>query len=311
VFGSGARTLVGVNEAGAGAIIGAILQEEAPHNTVAIMAGPGAAKSLGTLGFKVLRGPFTDTSVYCEAERFGPDRIVVGASLGMSVEKQLISLGRTRGIPIATVIDGHVNLWQRFAGERPAERWRWVPDEVFVLNEALRERLLGYGYPPDGLIALLTSTHRRGLLLQPNLVRRRYVRRQLGVAPSTVLVTLVHETGISDDSDWNWDNPDSVVNEHMRTLVDVAADLVDGERRAGLDVRLVVKAHPTDACVRIRDDFGHAQVESVIFVNDIDRYALVAESRVVIGVGSMLLHEAAHLNPACISLKLTREGCYP
>ena len=313
VFQRDLRAIIGVHEAGAGALIGALWrQEPLPRSSPMIFAGPGAAIAMRELSLKCREGPFNPEQIFTDLDEFDPKIVVTGASLGDSVERLLLSYARRRGIHTVSVVDGYVNLWQRFCGKQRSDSWAWLPDKVVVVNQEVRRRLLSHGCPPERVHSLsrhpLPSSEIVDLSVKG---RRNSIREELGLPQGCRFITLIHETGLAGHATWGWDNPLEVVREHIKVLVETLVQEVLRERAAGENLFLVVKEHPTDRCPDFCESTIDARGDAVRLVHKIDRHALVGESTAVFGVGSMLLHEAAQLCSYCVSLKLTPQGRYP
>src|SRR5690606_9675560 len=139
-------------------------------------------------------------------EHYQPDAVLVGLSVGFTIEKALIDAARRANIPVAAAVDHYWNLWQCFAGASPDQRSRYLPDTVFVPDEWCRRRLLNLGCPTPTIV-----TFRHPLLwteLEPaNSTLRETVRRRLGLSRETLIVLFVSEYGFADADVWQWDQP--------------------------------------------------------------------------------------------------------
>jgi hypothetical protein len=157
----GRRLLMGAREAGAGSLLAALARQWKPRDDSLALVSTVAAPYFADAGirFEIVSDAFRAADALDLLKRIKPDAVVVGASAGPSIEKLLIYAARDAGVPVTAFVDHYWNLWQRFADERTAERWRYRPDRIFVPAQSCVTRILDQGATP-GTVA---EFHHEGL----------------------------------------------------------------------------------------------------------------------------------------------------
>jgi hypothetical protein len=285
------RILVGAKEAGAGAFLAALLRDRGDLGKVAIFATREAAPYFEQVGFVV-----TEVASEGDAERarsafeeFAPDLVLVGASAGASHEKLLLLEARRRGIKVYSFVDHFWNLWQRFADEKTAARWTYLPDQIFVVNPLMRDRMVRGGCPTDRLQIIehpvLDQSVPRSSSPSPA-----ETFRELKVPESSRAILFVSEYVFPSSALWNWDQPrEEDIAGLLKTLLLSVQNLnAKGTRKTVI----LVKLHPQEPRSRwewLLQDFSPSLYR---VIQAYDKSRLIDAVDQVWGLNSMLLLEA-------------------
>jgi len=228
-----------------------------------------------------------------------PDMVLVGTSEDLqSLDRLLTVKAEALGIPVVSVLDYWCNYSQRFSGVSPEERFLYLPDIIFLMDEQAREDMLAERFPAERLF-VTGHPYLEGFLAQARPLQeeeRAGFRRSLGVPDDCCLITFASETfGWHHDSSYRFPllsgsrERTVVVLEH---LLKVLSEIVQEE-----DFRpfLLNKLHPKnkfDQFDWIKDLDLPFRVRSVMRV---DNNALIQSSSLVVGMTSMFLIEASML----------------
>ena len=288
----GGPVVVAAKEAGSGALLTALLAAQSQLPRIVALVEAPADRYFDKLGIEVERITRGASGVWAvDVERVlaavAPVRIIVGASAGATIEKELIDAGARHRIPVVAMVDHYWNLWQRFAGATPRDRWRYRPDVIYVPDDKCVARLKELECP----VADIRSFRHPHLAAAPDRRTpefRRAGRERLGLSQDDAVILFISEYVFADDEGWQWDQPtDSDIEESGQELAAIAADLSGG----GQSVRLLVRPHPSErrdweAIFAARG--GHAVID-----RSLDKPTLFSVADVAVGLNSMLLAEAA------------------
>jgi hypothetical protein len=291
LFGTG-PVVVAAKEAGAGALLAdAVSRIEHKPRIVVLVQAP-ADRYFAKLGIEIIavRGSGGAWSVDIDdlISSVAPAQIIVGASAGATIEKALIEAGRSRGIPVTAVVDHYWNLWQRFAGVTPGERWRHQPDAIFVPERWCRTRLIELGCPVSDIrVFRHPALEGEPVIRSPEL--RRSARTRLGWSPCDLGVLFVSEYGYDGQDEWDWEQPPDIDTEGLAAeLLTIVSDLT----AQGISARLLIRMHPAE-----RRDWNKILLDAPVGVATVDRTLdkaeFLAAADTAFGLNSMLLAEAA------------------
>lgn len=304
------RIVAGVKDAGAGAFLAKLLEDAHPGVIAHVFAHRAAAPALENLPVVVRVTDDVDVDAESLLKAFQPDFVLVGASIGWSVEKLLITVAKRMDVPVYAFIDNYMNTWQRFAHESTAQRWVYLPDRIYAISDEMTERLRSHGCPSN-LIALTTHPVLNSIAMLSPSVPVSLFKKQLGIEQAEIVLTLVLETGLPSSELWCWDNPENEVEPVIERILKILLDfaLVSEAKSPGRAV-VLIKHHPSDKKSFAEVLKGYqSSIYRTIF--NTDKLALLDASTGVFGIGSMLLFEAAaRARPAyCINFK--GKGGYP
>ncbi len=299
-FVNASRLVTGAREAGAGSLLAALLQtRESPAGVRALLEAPADRYFAGTgLDMVRLAGARRDELADVArsvVEQFRPERILVGASAGCSIEKALIVAGQGAGVPTAAVVDHYWNLWQRFAGDTPDDRWHFCPETIFVPDERCVQRLREHACPARHIIAFdhpLMGKPAADAILSGADARmaRRDVRARLGIESDTLLLVFVSETVFDDGAGWDWDQP--ALEQIFAAATGLARFAASLSGRGKGKVHLLLRPHPAED--HDWDSILPASVRPFVSIDThLDKRDVLGAADMVFGLNSMLLLEAA------------------
>lgn len=282
--------MLAAKEAGAGAVLADAVSRAAQGLRIVALLQSPADRSFRGLPVEAIpvhgAGESWDVDIGGLIAEVAPARIVVGASAGATIEKALIDAGRARGIPVASVVDHYWNLWQRFAGATPAERWRYRPDMIYVPDAWCATRLAELDCPV-GDVRVFRHAALEGEAVTPSPELRRAGRERLGWGTSDVAILFVSEYCYDDAEGWDWEEPPDA---DIEGLAAELSAIVAGLAREDVKVRLLIRPHPAEQ----RDWSKLLAASDVVTVDrELDKAAALAVVDAAFGLNSMLLAEAA------------------
>jgi hypothetical protein len=284
--------IVAAKEAGAGSLLATLLSCTKAKSTAVVLTQEPADRYFVDADIEPIRvhldaGGWSVRLNEIVAET-RPQRIIVGASAGRTIEKTLIDLARQNGVPAIAVIDHYWNLWQRFAGDRANDRWRYQPEVIYVPHPWCRQRLIELGCPVRDI-----RLFQHMVLDAPISPRSRELRRDkralLRLSDQDVVILFVSEYGFQGQREWAWDQP---AEEDIETLALELLEIATGLAAAGVAIRLLVRPHPAEH--RDWSALLEGSKPGIISVDrSSDKATLFALSDIAFGLNSMLLAEAA------------------
>jgi len=214
------------------------------------------------------------------------DVVIMGASAGFSIEKQIYNRCINKKIPIYAFIDHYWNLWQRFAAADTAVKWAYLPDRIYVMDKVLRERIITQGAPRSRV-----KVFNNPLLNLKNTCasnrEKKAARKILNIGEKTTVVLFVSEYGFIPSTQWQWDQPpESDITALLLILVRSIEALVSEQKQS---VLLLIKKHPSDT-------HEWAIASQKPFCRVIDACAkdvLFGSVDIAFGLNSMMLLEAS------------------
>ncbi len=211
-------------------------------------------------------------------------------------------------------MDSFVNLWQRFCGINTSLRWQYMPSRVFVLNRFVHQRLISQGCTASRISIIRNNP----ILSSSSSILSGFSRKSkyksyhdLCISSHTKIISFISETGLDDHEDWDWDNYSCRVDSHINGIMNVLLRIVSHLNSLNIRIVILLKEHPTDV-----NDYANRMLSSLPssnyrIVSDLSPSFMFSESNAIVGVGSMLLHEASFYNSNTFSLKLTDINQYP
>ena len=152
--------------------------------------------------------------------KFQPNFIITGSSLGLNIEKKLIKYACKNQIKSFSFIDANVNIWQRFIIDDPFKKWSILPSEIIVDDVNIKERLIKLGCPVK--INKFKKEDNINKIFFLN--KKNNLEKNLQIEFEYIL--LIHETGIEKSYGWEWENDDQIVNLHMDLLIKTIIDIL-------------------------------------------------------------------------------------
>lgn len=290
IFATG-PVVVGAKEPGAGALLAALIARLKQRPPIVALLEPQAWPYFEAIAIEKIQiephGAGWKPNPAEIIARVRPVQIVTGASGGWTVEKALIDIGRLQHIPVATFVDQYWNLWQRFAGARPRERWRYRPDTILLPDERAVCHIRRLGCPVRDLRRFVHP-----LITLPNSrVRsrecRHAARAYLGIGAEEFVILFVSEYTFENAEDWNWDQP---ADKDIEMLGPILAEICGTLRNEGHAVQLLVRPHPSEG----RDWHRILSTDCGILVAEgINKDIILSAADLAVGFNSTLLAEAA------------------
>lgn len=267
------KILVFAREAGGASYISSLLKKFKVSKTKISCLAEGAARNVfEAQGFKVRNE--LDTRV---------DLILLGATPGKSLEKQLIEFGAENKIPVFSFVDHYWNMWQRFADPKTLKKWKFVPNRVYVIDSFAKKKIV-----IQGLKSSIVS-----VLPHPNFILKRKkgrvssdnVKRTLGIPREKGVLLFVSENLFRQSKKWQWEQ---AFEKDYRVF---ARKLVRQVITLNLPYVVVIKSHPSEErnwSLILKGFRG----SSYRIVKDFDRTSLINAATAVFGINSMMLLEA-------------------
>jgi hypothetical protein len=309
LFAQPCTIVAGIKEAGAATILVELLEGAHPDLILHAYFHHSAASVLAQVpGCIAVPDDFNFNPVdFIAAHK--PDIFLVGASAGWSIEKFMYAIAKNNNIPIHAFMDNYMNPWQRFADERSAKPWVYVPDCIYAISNEMAEELVGYGYDRS-MTKVIQHPILESLAKKP-LSNLPAFKASIGVKEKTHLLTLAVETGMPDSDLWHWDNNSSQIDTDIENILKFLLDFaVLSNKQDSESVIILIKGHPSDI-----KSFDHLldKYPSNIYrhITNVDKVVVLDASEAVIGIGSMLLCESAIRKRPTYSYKVRHAVMYP
>ncbi len=242
----------------------------------AVYAGPvahGIFRSNGIDSFPVSK-PYKAGEIDAILRKIAPHLVVTGTSWGKSLEKYVILAARKIGARTISIVE----FWSWYA-----ERFRLgdedaIPDHIIVNDLTAKEEAILEGLPADRIYPLGNLALERMAGEDIRTVPEDEWRRSLGL-PGKDIVAFISE----DYTKVNSDKKDSPYgfDEH-----DVIGDILGAARQ---DQHILIKLHPSEN----KNKYDRLRGERVTVSAGAGKGPLIAYPKFFIGMGSMLLMEAA------------------
>ena len=303
--------LVGIKEAGAADFLLQLLKDAHPALTVFVVAHRAAAKILTKLSNVIQVPDEFDIDIAALIAVRRADFVLVGASIGWSIEKAMTIAARKAGIPVYSFIDNYMNVWQRFAHQITAEKWYYAPDTIYSASHQTTGRLCAEGFPPQ---KVLTTTHPS---LQKNSFQSRSAdlasnfRTEHNLTDSAITLTIVMESGYIYSDLWNWDNIEVDIEPVRTRLLSTILSFCESANKKGLEAVVLIKAHPSDGMGDITSITKKYSPDTYRFLFDTNNETLISVSTAIFGIGSMLLYEAGAKSRRAYCMKINADQFYP
>lgn len=236
--------------------------------------------------------------------------LLTGTSLSQNIEKSSILYAKQHSLPVFSVLDGYYNLWQRFACPSTLEKWVYLPNKLYVPSEYILKSLHEQGVPLESVGYLPYNHYQTFIYQRPSLRSINRLRNILNLPAEAIVVTVIHETGLHDSSKCSFDNPAEYVSSMLNRLLLLITSYLNTCSQPE-NIYLIVKTHPS-SCLSAQQlhIIGKCNVNTITY-EGAQRFELVSLSNVVLGVGSILLHEAALLGVPSASYVTSSNTSFP
>lgn len=282
------RLLLAATEAGAGALLAALVRQWRPAEGSVVIASPVATPYFENLSLRVISEDMSDGEIDGLLASTMPDRVVIGASVGHSIEKRILTAAQSRGMEVDAFIDHYWNLWQRFADPDTARPWRYMPNRLHLPANICVERLVSCGAPAENV-----CVYDHPLLGRAATKRRTHLgcelRASLGIPKEAVVALFVSEYLFDTDPIWRWDQP------HAADYVGLLSQLlnISAKSSLGRPVVVLVRPHPNEPRERwdaLCNALSGSQWRNAA---NVSKEELLSVANLAFGLNSMLLLEAA------------------
>jgi hypothetical protein len=308
-------TVIAVKEAGAAAVVAEWLADGGPRQVRAILAHEGARRVLAERAplAPVIRAESMSDAALGEAlTAWQPSTLLVGASVGPSIEKDLTRYGRAHGLEVQAFVDAFVNPWQRFANPDSGDGWYFAPTVIHVPHPFVKQRLVDCGAQDQTVrVYAHPALSRPPLTVEEQTELVASFRHDYSLDSGTRLSTVICEQGMPKSDTWRWDNEDERVGPVLERVVEIVLEQVGQSRAAGESAMVLLKLHPTDRDPRLERALLRHAPDHYRLIYSAPSAGLCAASDTIIGIGSMLLHEAAVLTGRAYCVKESRHERYP
>lgn len=303
---SSKRLLIIANEAGSSSLLAEFTNLWQPDTGSAVVCSQVGARYFGAINFPVYPDcefPGVEDAVEF-IKKINPDWVILGTSVGFSVEKLFILAARISRARTAAFVDHYWNLWQRFAHEVSAEKWFYRTDFIFVSSHKCFAEMVSFGLEESRLHVFSNPLLERAASCVPGRSRRR-ILTDLGLKTDQRAVLFVSEWLYPADPLWDWEQAAPGDLEYFLSSVLRGVELVN--KVSTIDVSVIIKLHPSQSELP-HDIFRDFDPSSYRVVAEFSKTELFSVSDVAFGLDSMLLLEAARAGIASYSFHKSGEG---
>jgi hypothetical protein len=312
IFTNKTRAILGVKEVGSAKLLNAILGQIKCTPFLRIYAHKSAAKFFKKNSQIMEIEELASINIASVFEKDQPDFVIVGSSIGPSIEKLFMEYAKQTRIPIYSVIDNNMNIWQRFANLENAEKWYYTPDKIFVTSNEMYLELEKEGYKPANLIKMAHPLVAKNYSVESCKTYCDQFLAKYSLQADQIFLTLVLEEGLPSSDIWKWDNLDIYIKPKITSMLRALLDFAKYHNNDQRKIKILIKRHPTDRSDNFSKIFACYDPDIYKLIIDNDNSALFRLSAGIFGIGSMLLYEAASKsNTRVYSMKLNADSAYP
>lgn len=212
------------------------------------------------------------------------DIIVTGTSWGNCIDKAFIKFGIENHIKVISIVEHWSNYRERFLINNTLT----LPDYIVVNDSLAKDEAVKDGLP-DEIIYVLGNPvlENKAKNCRVNFNRKKWLDDFK--IPDTKIITFVSEN-------YAQDFPVKSTYYHGFDEYQVIGDLLEAVKQEG---HLIIKLHPAEK----PDKYDAYKSKNVTIVSQTDVDALIAYSDFIVGMGSMLLIEAAFVRGDILSYR--------
>lgn len=233
-----------------------------------------------------------------------PNVVLLGTSLGPSLEHHFIVECRKKGIPTVAFLDSWVLYAERFTDPETGEKFKYLPDRICVTDTAAREEMIEEGFSPE-MIYVTGNPYLDQLAERNNHIDRTETRnnflKQKGLLSETRILSF-----LSQPIDTTFSNPTWNHRQLGYTQWQVLEMIMAALKKISVDSEkpfvLIVRPHPKEAASRYQTWLGQAYPFPMIVEEQMDLHDLLGISDCVLGMFSTSLVEAYLMDKSVISL---------
>lgn len=221
-------------------------------------------------------------------EETKPDLLLTATSHNtQNWEKKFILSARNLGIPSVSILDFWSNYSLRFSDERGA--LSCLPDAIIIMDEQAKSEMIAEGFPEDRLLVMgqpaFDSLPRSKSAFTEN--KKLELRHDLGVSSNEKLVVFVSQPlrqVLNGKTTLGFDE-----HEVLRDLIFALEPLSEQS-----PISLLIRPHPRE---EVSDyDKYHSDRIPIQVSNDGESHSLYLSADLVVGMNSVALVEACHLD---------------
>ena len=295
--------IVGASDPGAANVLIPVVQHLLKDQEIEVISFCGEPARSRFIGSGVAA---TESSVDAESllKQLSPKGVLVGTSEDcQSIDRRLTKAARKEQIMSFCVLDYWSQYHRRFSA--PGEHFVYLPDHVYVMDQAAGDGLFGVGVPKQN-IQITGHPHLEQFRASAPAVDSKKLdefKPSLGIEPEEIVITFASETfGWSHDANYRFPPLSGDKERTVIILEHVLQTLKQIAPRCAKRIVLVNKLHPKNRF----EEFSWIDAQSLPFrvlpVKDTDLIALLQASSIVIGMTSMLLVESVSLGRPTLSI---------
>lgn len=232
-----------------------------------------------------------------------PNVVLIGTSLGYSLENVLVMLAQKYNVPSIAVLDSWVSYSKRFSGLSSGEKFRYLPNIVCVMDDIAKNEMINEGIPPDRIRVTgnpYFDNFREEIMVY--LSEKSNFLKDKGLA-SDVLIVSFFSQSIDKSFGSNNKNPNFLGYtqfDAFRLLINTLSEI---KKNKELKIALIVRPHPKEES----DSYDFFKNEtndiSLIIDNDNEHRKVLAISDIICGMFSSILIEAYMFGKKIISIQ--------
>ncbi len=233
-----------------------------------------------------------------------PDMILIGTSMGYSLEDAFIEEGRKRNIPSIAILDSWVNYSTRFLDESARRKLRYLPDLVCVMDDIAKREMITEGIPSER-IRVTGNPYFDDIFKEVNIYppeRKRALLKKWRFSPNTILLSF-----FSQRIDKTFGSSKKAPKYLGYTQFDALILLIKTLTRVLEDnkysISLVVRPHPKEQKISYKQFGKTTKNVPLVVSNDEEPREILAVSDIITGMFSTVLVEAYILGKNILSIQ--------
>lgn len=284
----GKRLLLAAKEAGAGSLLAEFAKQWQLGETSAVIVSSVAATYFANTNLRVISENISDEAISELLAKMKPDKVVIGASAGASVEKRVLRAAQAAGIAVHAFVDHYWNLWQRFADPLNGKPWSYLPEHIHVPAIRCLQRLVELGYL-EKQISIFSHPLLTNNKYRRELSERQQWRRALNIPDNAIVALFVSECLFPQDPLWDWDQ---AYEEDYSALLKKLL-LISAKKALSFPIIILIRCHPGESENRWQLLCESVDQSKWRNVSRIPKDSLFDVTDIVFGINSMMLTEAA------------------
>lgn len=212
--------------------------------------------------------------------------VLAGTSISGNLERSFVRKAREQGVPSFSVLDHWCEYHVRFQGTDG--HLNAVPDVIFVPDKIAKNDLLGIGIPEWQIVVTGHPAFDVAIKVAEDFseIKRSKVLQRLGLKDAMNYVLFVSEPVEADHGSKDLGYSEfTLLDRTCRTLLQLELET---------RLPLIIKLHPREDTSKYDSVLREYNTLKIISVKDeIDRFDLVLSAKLVLGITSLLLLEAA------------------